>query len=409
MTLMHHFNEDSLRACFHELDGKKAVGVDGISKDEYGKNLDNNLTSLVERLKQMSYRPGPVRQVLIPKEGKPGAMRPLGIGNLEDKIVQSMMRNILESIYEPLFRDCSYGFRPGRGCHDAIRDLHKHLFHGDVSVVIDVDLADFFGSIKHSVLETILREKIADERLLRYLSRMFKSGVLSEGELSTSDEGVPQGSPCSPVLANVMAHYVIDVWLEDVVKKYCLGRIRLFRYCDDFVICCELESDAIRIRNVLSKRLEKYGLNLNEEKTRVVPFSRKKYDQGEQQGCFDFLGFTFVMGKSRKGFALPKLKTNRKRKRVKLRRVAEWARKVRNHMRLPDIWRSFCQKLRGHIAYYSVSFNTVEVERFLWAATRILFKWLNRRSQRKSMNWEQFNLFIKANPLPPVRVVHSLL
>ena len=179
---MHHFNESSLAACFHELDGTRAVGSDGIDKAQYGAELDANLKDLVARMKRMAYQPAPVRQVLIPKEGKPGATRPLGISNLEDKIVQKMMHKVLESIYEPLFLDCSSGFRPGRGCHDAIRALHQHLFRHDVQTVIAVDLANFFGTISHSLLVDLLRQKIGDDRFIRYLIRRFKAGVLADGE-----------------------------------------------------------------------------------------------------------------------------------------------------------------------------------------------------------------------------------
>ena len=206
-NLMHLFNKESLRSCFNELDGGKAVGIDGVNKAHYEAELDANLDNLVERMKRMGYRPGPVRQTLIPKEGKPGATRPLGIGNFEDKIVQKMMQKVLESIYEPLFYECSYGFRPGMGCHDAIKALHQHLYKYETQTIIDVDLANYFGTINHKILENVLREKIEDEKFIRYLIRMFKAGVLAEGELTVSEEGVPQGSSCSPVLANIFAHY----------------------------------------------------------------------------------------------------------------------------------------------------------------------------------------------------------
>jgi RNA-directed DNA polymerase len=232
-SLMHHFNEGSLKECFHELDGKKAVGVDGIDKETYGKDLDQNIPKLIARMKTMSYRPGPVREVLIPKEGKPGVTRPLGISGFEDKIVQKMMQQILESIYEPIFLGCSYGFRPGRGCHDAIKDLQHHLYESEIQTVIDIDLKNFFGTIDHEILEGILKEKIKDTKFMRYINRMFKAGVLAKGDLIMSDEGVPQGSICSPVLANVFAHYAIDIWIEEVVKPNCKGKVRLFRYADD--------------------------------------------------------------------------------------------------------------------------------------------------------------------------------
>jgi group II intron reverse transcriptase/maturase len=406
---MHHFNESSLKECFHQLSADRAVGVDGITKADYAANLDENLKDLIGRMKRMAYRPGPVRRVLIPKEGKPKATRPLGISNFEDKIVQKMMQRILESIYEPLFLDCSYGFRPGRGCHDAVRALHHRLYRNEVQIVIDIDLSSYFDSIDHNNLLAFLRMKIQDERFLRYVSRMFKAGVLWEGELAVSDEGVPQGSICSPILANVFAHHVIDEWLENVVKQHCAGKVELYRYADDAVISCQYESDAKRILRALVKRLEKYGLKLNEEKTRFVSFSKRSYVQGVKQEAFDFLGFTFYIGRSRKGTPIPKVKSSGKRLRGKLKRVNQWARSVRSRYPLAEIWRMFRTKLEGHIRYYGVSFNTEHVGKFLQAATRILFKWLNRRSQRKSFDWEQFTLFMRANPLPKVRIYHTLI
>jgi RNA-directed DNA polymerase len=406
--LMHLFNQESLRGCFHQLDKNKAVGIDGINKMIYATNLENNIQDLILRMKNMAYRPGPVREVLIPKEGKPGATRPLGISNLEDKIVQMQMQKVLESIYEPLFLECSYGFRPGKGCHDAIKDLHQHLFRNEIQTIIDIDLKNFFGTIDHQMLEDILKQKIKDTRFIRYINRMFKAGVLSKGELIVSEEGVQQGSICSPILANIFAHYAIDVWIEDMVKPNCKGTVRLFRYADDGVICCQYASDAQRIKYALGKRLEKYKLQLNEEKTKLVPFNKRQAALGIKQGTFDFLGFTFYLGKSRSGRSIPKLKTRAKSVRTKLNRVTEWAKQIRNKIPLKEIWKVFCMKMRGHIQYYGVSFNIEKVRDFMYEGTRIMFKWLNRRSQRKSFSWEKFNLFIKMNPLPEARIVHRL-
>jgi group II intron reverse transcriptase/maturase len=211
-------------------------------------------------MKRMAYRPGPVREVLIPKPGRPKEKRPLGICNFEDKIVQKMMQKVLESIYEPLFLDVSYGFRPGRGCHDAVKALRQHLFQQNVQTVIDVDLSNFFGTIDHGEMEKILREKIKDKRFIRYIIRLFKAGVLAEGDLSVSQEGLVQGSLCSPTLANIFAHYALDLWVTEVVKKHCTGTVELFRYGDDAVICCQYEKDAMRIKKALSQRLDKYKL-----------------------------------------------------------------------------------------------------------------------------------------------------
>jgi group II intron reverse transcriptase/maturase len=405
---MHLFNEESLAGCFHALEGRKAVGIDKINKAEYGRDLEDNLRNLVERMKRMAYRPGPVRQVLIPKDDKAGGFRPLGISNFEDKLVQGMMHKVLESIYEPVFLDCSYGFRPGRGCHDALRALTGHLYRYEVESVIDVDLANYFGSVDHGLLLELLSERIKDYRLLRYLVRMFKAGVLAEGDLQVSDEGVPQGSLCSPVLANIFAHYVIDLWFEETVKTHCRGRVALFRYCDDIVICCQYETDAQRIHQALAGRLANHRLRLNETKTKRVAFSKRRMKVGQRSPSFEFLGFLIYWGYSRNGAVIPKVKTSGSRLCKKLKRVRAWAEEVRHQYRLPELWARFCDKLSGHARYYGVSFNLRRVKTFFYWATRILFKWLNRRSQRKSFNWEQFGRFIKAHPLPTLRVYHSL-
>lgn len=406
-SLMHHFNFESLKECFYELDGKKALGIDGIDKATYAVNLDKNILELISRMKLMAYRPGPVREVLIPKEGKPGATRPLGISNLEDKIVQKMVQQILESIYEPIFLDCSFGFRPGKGCHDAIKALQHHLHDTEIQTIIDIDLKNFFGTIDHKMLEDILHEKIIDPKFMRYINRMFKSGVLSEGDLKISDEGVPQGSICSPVLSNIFAHYVIDLWIKEIKPK-CVGRVELFRYADDAVICCQSSRDAQRIRDVLPKRLERYKLKLNEEKTKLVSFDKRLAAQGIKQETFDFLGFTFYWGKAKSGRIVPKLKTKAKTMRAKFKKVKDWIKLEKDRKPLKMIWKIFIAKLRGHINYYGVSHNAENVSTFIDGAKCIVFKWLNRRSQRKSFTWEEFAKYMKAHPVPTVKIVHRL-
>ncbi len=406
--LMHLFNKESLLECFHSLDGSKAVGVDGMTKSQYADNLEENIELLLANMKNMAYHPGPIREVLIEKEGKPGATRPLGISQFEDKIVQKMMQRVLESIYEPIFLKCSYGFRPGRGCHDAIKDLQNHLHEHYIQIVIDIDLKNFFGTINHDLLENILREKIKDPKLMRYIIRMFKAGVLSEGDLRVSDEGVAQGSICSPILSNIFAHYVLDMWIQEDIQPRCKGKVQIFRYADDVVICCQYEEDAVRLREVIPKRLERFNLQLNEEKTKMVNFDKEKAIKGIIQGTFEFLGFKFYYGKSRLGRIVPKLKTKPKAINSKLKKVNLWFKEIRNQMSLKEIWKTFCAKLRGHVQYYGVSHNIKAVEKFLYESMKIAFKWLNRRSQRKSFTWEKFEKFLEKNPLPQARIIHRL-
>ena len=403
--LMHHFDEDSLSRCYSVLSGKAAVGSDGISKAHYGVELESNLSDLVERLKRMGYRPSPVKEVLIPKEGKAQVYRPLGLSNFEDKIVQKRFQELLEAIYEPVFLDCSYGFRPKRSCHDAIRALDSHLYKQEKVVVIDLDLKNYFGSIDHDLLLGLLRRKISDNRFLRYIQRMLKSGILNEGNFRRTDEGVTQGSVCSPVLANIFAHYVLDEWLEGTVRPHCRSELGVFRYADDVVICCGTEHDATRILDALVKRLDKYGLALNEEKTKLITLD--KHDP-KGSGAFDFLGFTFYFGLSRTGSVIPKLKSSGKKLRVKLSNVNQWCKRYRNKYRLSVLWSRFCAKLRGHVQYYGVSNNQRSVDRFIRKAIIYFVKWLNRRSQMRSMTFMQFKNYMRLYPPPRAAVLHRL-
>ncbi len=403
--LMHHFNKENLLSWYQSLRGKAAVGIDGMTKEKYGENLEENLDALLRKLKTMSYIPGPVKQILIPKEGRNGATRPLGIGNFEDKIVQKGVQKILEAIYEPLFWNSSYGFRPKLGCHDAIKALRGHLFSQSVRNVIDLDLSNYFGTIDHDLLMAQLSHKIQDKRFLRYIRRMFKAGVLSNGELTVTDEGVPQGSICSPTLANIYAHYALDDWFNRTVKINCRGRVEIFRYADDAVICCENAKDAERIRAALPKRLSKFKLKLNKDKTKTLVFNRFEKENSQS---FDFLGFTFYLGLTKGGMVVPKLKSSGKKLRSKLSRVNEWCKENRNTVPLPELWESFCRKLAGHVQYYGVSFNYKTVQGFILKSVKMFFKWINRRSQRKSMTFEKFALFMLRFPPPKAKIYHRL-
>ncbi len=403
--LIQQCTKENFIHCFHELDGKKAVGIDGKSKDEYEENLEQNIESLVNRMKELKYYPSAVREVKIPKAD--GQSRSLGISNIEDKIVQSMFAKILTSIYEPVFVKESYGFRPNKGCHGAIKDVYDYLAKTWFGVVIDVDLSNFFGTIDHRKLIKILELKIKDKVFLRYIIRMLKAGVLSGGELSKSDNGTPQGSIVSPILANIFAHYAIDIWLGKTVPKYVSRDIHFVRYADDFVICTS-KRDAPKVLKALKGRLKRFSLEVNLDKTKVVKFSRGEYNQGAKQESFDFLGFTFYIAKSRKGKATVKIKTACKTLRAKLKAMSKWYRLNRHKYRLADLWRIFSSKLRGHIQYYGVSHNAKGVEAYIHAARRVFFKWINRRSQRRSMSWDKFQKYEQLNPLPKARIVHLL-
>ncbi len=318
------------------------------------------------------------------------------------------MHRVLESLYEPLVLAWSYGCRPGRGCHDALRALHQHLSRKEVETIIDLDIAHSFGTMDHGRLEAMLREQITDERFMRYRKRMVKAGGLAAGELTVSEAGVPQGRGCSPILAHIFAHHGLDTWFEAVVQRRCTGQGALSRYAGDAVICCPYTRDAERIPRALRQRLANYHVRLNEAKTRLVPCATPAARRGEPQGACEFLGFLFYWGRSRQGVAMPKVKPSGKRLRTKRTRVKAWAGTVKDTVRLPLLWNPFCAKRRGHIHSYGVSFHLAHVRRFLHRATRIFWKWLNRRSQRRSMNWDQFHRFLKTHPLPRAKMYHAL-
>lgn len=402
--LMMHFNEENLTRCFHLLDGKKAVGIDRVTKAMYAQELEENIANLVSRLKSMSYRPQPAKQVMIPKSD--GSERPLAISCLEDKIVQMLTKDLLDAVYEPVFLNSSYGFRIGRSCHDAIKDLHLTLFKRFRWQVIDVDLSNYFGEIPHEKLIAILELKISDKRFLRYISRMLKSGIMTSEGFSITETGSPQGSICSPVLANVYAHYCIDTWFEKQVKPRLADEGHIIRYADDMCICLTNPSDVDRMMRALKGRLERFGLKLNERKTTICRLD-KRHGAPKSQ-TLKFLGFELFVGKSRKGKPMIKVKTSRQSLRKALRNLTIWIKRNRGKMRLRELWDGCLSRIRGHLQYYAVSGNYRWLSKFVHEACRIFFKWINRRSQRKSLRWEQFQLFLDAFPAPSPKIIHKL-
>jgi len=408
-SLFHLMNEELLRGCFEQLRGGAAAGIDGKTKADYAQDLEENLAELVKRLQRMGYRPQAVRRVYIPKPGSEKG-RPLGIPALEDKIVQSGMVRILEQIYEEDFIDDSYGFRPKRSCHDALRALSEMVESGKIEWIVEADIKGFFDNVSHDWLMTFLEDRIGDKRVWRMVKRFLKSGVLEEGKIYASEEGVPQGGSISPILSNIYLHYVLDIWFEKGFRRVCTGPARLIRYADDFVVCFATQQDAERFCRELGIRLAKFGLEVEPTKTKVLAFGPDAARRARQEGkkkpeTFDFLGFTHYCSRTRKGkrFRMKRV-TARKKFRAKLADFGQWLKDNRAKMTTRELWQAVCAKLRGHYGYYGVTDNSSGIGRFNYEAKKLLFKWLNRRSQRKSMTWEKFNLMDKRFPLPRPRI-----
>jgi RNA-directed DNA polymerase len=406
-SLAHLLNEHSLAQCHIELPNKKATGINGTTKEQYSENLKENIEDLVSRLKSKSYRPVPVRRMYIPKLNS-NKKRPLGIPEHEDKIVQKGITKILNTVYENDFLDCSFGFRPNRNCHDALKILNHYIEKRSVNYVVDVDIKGFFDNVDHLWMMEFLKLRIADPNLLRIIGRFLKGGYMEEGKKYKTDTGTPQGGVISPILANVYLHYVLDLWFEKRVRKQCKGQAYIVRYADDFVCCFQYKSEALDFFQSLKLRLKKFNLEIAEDKTKIISFGKFADKDAKQKGnskpeTFDFLGFTHYCGKSKQGNFRVKRKSSRKKVQGKLKESKEWLKKNRNkdiHM----IMDRFKRSLIGYYNYYCITDNTPSVNNFRDKTGYLLFKWLNRRSQRKSFTWDKFRLFLDKYPLPSPRV-----
>ncbi len=399
-NLYEMLNEEFLLDCWRYIRKDAAYGVDQVSAREYEENLEENIRGLVERLKRKRYRAKLVRRQYIPKgEGKE---RPLGIPATEDKLLQVAVKRILEAIYEQDFLRCSYGYRPGVSALHAVDKLTIKLQFGRYNYIVEADIKSYFDSIDHEKLVEMLEERIEDRALIRLIKKWLKAGILdTDGKVIHPATGTPQGGIISPILANIYLHYVLDLWFHKVVKKYCRGEACLIRYADDFVCAFQYREDAERFYRVLGKRLGKYGLELAEEKTRIIPF-RRRPPTGKNR--FDFLGFEFYWGKDRGGRPHLKRRTSRKKLREALRRFTMWCRRNRN-LRLKTLFRRLNAKLRGYYNYYGVIGNYASLEQFYRQAMRILYKWLNRRSQRRSFNWRGFRELLEEFRIERPRIV----
>ena len=393
-SLYHHITDiDNLRASYDKLLANKASGVDGVTKKEYGKHLEENLRDLSARLKRMGFRPSPKRRTYVPKEGSEKG-RPLGISNFEDKIVEEATKRTLEPIYEAVFEDSSYGYRPGRSPHQCLDALGRTIQQKRVAHVVEADIRAFFDTVNHAWMVKFLRHRIGDERVIRLIIRMLKSGIMEDGLVQATEQGTPQGSIVSPLLSNIYLHYVLDLWFSRRVRKQCQGAAYYFRYADDFLACFQFKGDAERFHHHLEDRLEGFGLKLAAEKTHCIEFGRSARENASKRGKkpqeFTFLGFTHRCGKTRNGYFKVKRRTSRKKLIQSVRRFTEWARKFRSVLPKGEMLRQARARVVGHLSYYAITDNTDQCKEYVRRVERILYKWLNRRSQRRSYTWATF-------------------
>lgn len=393
-SLYHHVTDvDNLRASYEKLGANKATGEDGVTKAQYGKNLEENLQDLSSRLKRMGYHPQPKRRSYIPKSGNEKG-RPLGISNLEDKIVEQSLKQVLEQIYEEDFEDNSYGYRLGYSQHICLDDLGRTIQQERVSYIVEADIRGFFDNVNHIWMLKFLEHRIGDPRIIRLINRILRSGIMEDGLVKASEKGTPQGSILSPLLSNIYLHYVLDLWFNRRVKKQCRGEAYYFRFADDFLACFQYKSDAESFMNRLKDRLEGFNLEVASEKTQCIEFGRfarsnaRAKDQKPKE--FTFLGFTHYCGKTRNGHFKVKRRTSRKKFGESIKNFTDWARKSRGLLSKGEMLRKAKTKVTGHLAYYAITDNSERCITYTYHVTRILFKWLNRKSQRRCYTWEGY-------------------
>jgi group II intron reverse transcriptase/maturase len=402
-SLAHLIDVPALMRAYDRQRASAAVGVDGITKGQYGQDLGANLQDLHARLKAKTYRHQPIRRVHIPK-GQ-GKTRPIGISAFEDKLVQDAVREVLEAVYEQDFLDCSYGFRPSRSAHDAVRALTQSVYQGKVNWILEADIESFFDSLDRTELKKMLEIRVADGSLLRLIGKCLHVGVLEGESLSEPDLGTVQGSVLSPLMGNVYLHYVLDLWFETEVKPRLRGRANLIRYCDDFIIGFERQDDAHRVQAVLGKRMARFGLTLHPDKTRLLPFGRPspRQQSGKGPATFDFLGFTFYWTRSRRGRWRLGCKTRRSSLRKAKIAINDWCRRHR-HLSIQAQHAALCRRLQGHFNYFGVNGNAKRLQQLVGAAKSSWFKWLRRRGQRRPLTWKRYTELLRWWPLPRPRV-----
>lgn len=399
LSLAHLVDVDLMKEAYRRVRKDAAVGVDGVTKEQYGKQLEDNLRRLHTRMREGRYRHQPIRRVHIPKA--PGKTRPIGISTIEDKVVQNALTMVLELLYEPVFLDCSYGFRPGRSAHDALRTVNAACMRGEVSWVLEADIESFFDSIDRKKLMEMLRQRVNDEDFARLVGKCLHVGVLDGAEYTEPEVGTAQGSALSPMLGNIYLHHVLDVWLDRQVRPQLRGKACLVRYADDLVIGFERREDAEMVMGMLHERMAAYGLRLHPEKTRLVPFDRPspRQDGGKGPGTFDFLGFTLLWRKTRNGPWGQNFRTREARLQRAIVAITDFCRRHR-HESVKEQHASLCRRINGHFNYFGVNGNVASLARLIRAVKRAWYKWLKRRSNRTRLNWQRFGDILRAFPLP---------
>lgn len=411
-SLYHYVTDlDHLRSCFKQIKPGKAPGIDGVTKEEYAQDLESNLQDLEGRLSRLAYRPPAVKRSYIPKVGSK-KKRPLGLPCLEDKVVQMSLAQVLEQVYEADFLACSYGYRLERTQHQALEELGRIIQRRKISYVAEADIQAFFDRVNHEWLMKFLALRIGDKRILRLIWRMLKAGIMEDGLTRASDEGTPQGGNLSPLLSNVYLHYALDLWFERVFKRQCRGEAYLFRFADDFVACFQYRQDAERFLEGLKQRLAKFHLEIEPTKTKLIEFGRFAEEnatcKGRKPEQFDFLGFTHYCGRTRRGSFKVKRRTSQKKFRAKLKEMNVWLRQKRSVLRKGALLKATKLRLVGHLNYYAITDNTERCGAFRYQVEKMLFKWLNRQSQKRSYTWAQFSGALAWVGWPSIRVRHRL-
>jgi RNA-directed DNA polymerase len=409
-ALLHHVDTEALKRSFWRQRRRASAGVDGVTVEIYEKDLEANIRNLCDRVHTGRYRPQPVRRVNIPKPD--GGMRPLGVPVLEDKIVQGAVAEVLSAVYEVNFLGFSYGFRPKRSPHQALKALERALVTQKVNWVLDADIRRFFDSVDHEWLLRMVAHRIADPRILRLIRQWLRAGILESGEWSETVEGTPQGAGISPLLANIFLHYVFDLWVAQWRRRQAHGEVIVIRYADDTLLGFEQEQDARKMLSDLKRRLKQFGLRLHEKKTRLIEFGRFAVERRARRGerkpeTFDFLGFTHCCGRTKDGRFIIRRKTQRKRVTRKLKELRIEARR-RMHWLIGEQQRWLASVLRGHYAYYGIPTNGRSLNNFAYEVQKLWFKVLRRRSQKSHMTWSRFNDLLKIFPLPQPRLSRSL-